>query len=57
MRRKNKKVNRLLSAIALRLKDLPDSTIIELHDIINDKRDGYDYDFKMAVENYRLFTK
>ena len=52
----NSKVNRTLSTIALIVKDLPDDKIQELHNAINDKEDGYRYDFKQAVNSYRIST-
>jgi hypothetical protein len=57
MKSVNKKVNRTLSTIALIVKDLPDSKIQEIHDAINDNRDGYDYNFKQAVEHYKAFVQ
>ena len=57
MKSQNSKVNRTLSTLALILKDLPNTKIQELHQAINDDRDGYSFNFKQEVENYRCFVK
>jgi len=49
MKSHNTKVNRLLSALAVELKDLPDEKI----ELINDERDGYDFDFVSEVRSFR----
>ncbi len=50
---KNTKVNRLLEAMAVILHDNSDITIKELHAVINDERDGYNFDFIAACNSYR----
>ncbi len=56
MKSTNSKVNRMLDAIACELQGLPDETIARIHDIIDDDRDGYTFDFNVTVLRYRLFT-
>ena len=41
----NTKVNRMLQAIACELKNADEEMIEHLHAIINDERDGYNFDF------------
>jgi hypothetical protein len=52
MKTKNTKVVRMLRALAVELKDMPDKKIQRIHDTINDE-DGYDFDFKGEVETLR----
>lgn len=54
---KNTKVNRLLGALAVELREQSDATILNIHNIINDERDGYDFDFVTAVNAYRQFVE
>ena len=49
----NTKVERLLSALAVELKGMPDEAIRRIDDIINDGKDGYDFDFVGEVNSYR----
>ena len=42
----NKKVTGMLSALAVVLVDERPDLIKKVHDVINDKRDGYPYNFK-----------
>ena len=51
----NRKVERMLSALAVVLVDERPDLIIKVHDVINDKRDGYPYNFKAQVESFRSF--
>ena len=51
----NRKVTRILSALAVVLVDERPDLIIKVHDVINDKRDGYPYNFKAQVESFRSF--
>ena len=53
----NQKVARMLNALAIVLKDERQSLINAVHEVVNDKRDGYDFDFKAAAENMRHFVK
>ena len=47
----NTKVNRLLGALAVELKDLPDEIHIAIHRIINDEKDGYVFKWCETVRN------
>ena len=49
----NMKVERLLSALAVVLVDERSDLLIKIHDVINDKRDGYAFNFKARVESFR----
>lgn len=51
MQTRNTKVNRMLGAMATVLKDENPKMIEALHAVINDARDGYEFDFIRAVEN------
>ena len=53
----NTKVERLLDAMAIVLKDENPKLIAKLHEVINDKRDGYEFDFIAKVLNYKSFVK
>lgn len=53
----NSKVNRMLAALAIELRNLPDEKIKRIHDIINDKQDGYKFDFKATCESMRVFVQ
>ena len=53
MKSTNTKVNRTLEALAVELYALPDEEIKLIHKTINDGKDGYDFDFIQAVNNYR----
>jgi len=53
----NTKVMRMLTALAIVLKDERQPLINAVHEVVNDKRDGYDFDFKAAAENMRHFVK
>ncbi|GAG31247.1 unnamed protein product [marine sediment metagenome] len=52
-KRQNKKVFRLLRALALELKDLPFETHKRIDAIVNDKHDGYDYNWVGIVDWWR----
>jgi hypothetical protein len=51
----NRRVERLLSALAVVMVDERPDLLIKVHDVINDKKDGYPYDFKAQVESFRSF--
>jgi hypothetical protein len=53
MKSTNKKASRTLDCLANILRDLPDKKIKHIHGAINDKRDGYNFDFISAVNSYR----
>jgi hypothetical protein len=53
---KNTKVDRLLDTLALELKDLEKERVCRIHNIINDERDGYNFNFKMRVETWKCIT-
>ena len=53
----NKKVVRLLYALAIELKDLPYEKQMALDLIVNDLRDGYKFDWLGATETSRRFIK
>jgi hypothetical protein len=53
----NSKTKRLLDAIAIVLKDERPRLIEAVHKVVTDKRDGYPYDFKLTVENYKHFIQ
>ncbi len=53
----NKKVNRMLEAMAVVLKDEDENLINKLNEVINDNRDGYKFDLKVACNNYKVFVK
>lgn len=55
MKSYNTKVNRLLSALAVELRELPDEQIIRIHNLINDNRDGYNFNFISEVNSTRSF--
>ena len=52
----NGKTCRLLSALAFELKDLPDDRQTRIHNIINDKRDGYMFDWRTFIEICKRFA-
>jgi hypothetical protein len=52
----NTKVERLLRALAVELKDLSDDKIKKIHDMINDNSDGYNFDFVSEVNSIRYFV-
>ena len=54
MKSHNTKVSRTFSAIAVELHTLPDNKIKLLHKMINDGKDGYDFDFIGEVNSYRI---
>ena len=49
----NRKVERLLSALAVVLVDERPEIIIKVHNVINDKQSGYPFNFKATVESFR----
>jgi hypothetical protein len=49
----NTKVNRLLSALACELKDLPNDKQMRIDYIVNDLRDGYKFNWLGSVDSYR----
>ena len=51
----NRRVERMLSALAVVLVDERPELLIKVHNVINDKRDGYPYNFKAQVESFRSF--
>lgn len=58
----NKKVERLLQAMAVVMKDEDDRLIRRLDDVINDRfaktgRDGYAFDFVSACWSYRSMVQ
>ncbi len=53
MRTTNTKASRTFDALACTLNYLPDKTIYKIHSVINDKRDGYNFNFIAAVNSYR----
>ncbi len=53
----NSKVKRLLDAMAVVMKDQDPKVIEQLHKVINDKRDGYNFDFTKACNSYKCFVK
>lgn len=53
----NSKVSRLLSALAIELKDLPLDQQKRIDYIINDLRDGYKFNWFGAVEFNKTFVK
>lgn len=56
-RSSNPKVRRLLSSLALLLKDLPYDQQKEINHIINDLRDGYIFDWTSHVASYRSLVE
>lgn len=60
---KNKKVERLLAALAVVVKDEEDELIKKMHDVIRDNKppaklcDGYDYNFIAMVNGVRTMVK
>ncbi len=54
-RSKNSKVRRLLSALAIELKDLPHDLQLRIDFVINDNRDGYDYNWLGMTDYWRNF--
>ncbi len=56
-RSSNPKVKRLLSSLAMLLKDLPDDQQNEINHTINDLRDGYIFDWIGHVATYRSLVK
>ena len=57
MKSQNSKVTRLLKALAIELKDLHDEKIIRIHDIINDERDGYIFNFIQCIDSANILIK
>lgn len=53
----NTKVKRLLSALAVVMKDESPALIEEVHKVINDERDGYNFDFKAEVDYFKSFIE
>ncbi len=53
MRSTNSKANRTFEALACSVQDLSDEQIQEMHVVINDSEDGYDFDFISAVKSFR----
>ena len=53
MRSNNAKVNRMLDAMAVSCVNCTDRFVKEINHVINDERDGYNFDFIKAVYNYR----
>ena len=53
---KNSKVCRTLDAVAACVYDCSDNLIREIHAVITDERDGYEFDFVGAVNAYRIIT-
>lgn len=51
----NTKVERLLDAMAIVLKDENLKLIEKMHEVINDKKDGYQYDFISACASNRTW--
>ena len=56
MKSNNSKVNRMLSALAVELRELPDEQIKSIHKLINDDIDGYNFDFISEVNSMRCFV-
>ena len=56
MKSNNPKVNRMLSALAVELRELPDEQIKNIHKLINDDIDGYNFDFISEVNSMRSFV-
>jgi len=57
MRNRNKKVSRLLRALALELKDLPYEVHKRIDIIINDDRDGYVYNWIGMIDWWQNFIR
>ena len=53
----NNKVKRLLDAMAIVMKDENPKLIKRLDDVINDKRDGYKFDFTQCCKSYSYWVK
>ena len=51
----NRKVTRMLSALAVVLVDERPELLIKVHNVINDKQSGYPFNFKATVESFRTF--
>jgi hypothetical protein len=57
MKATNKKVERLLKALAIVCKDERNELINKISEVITDDKDGYIYNFKIMVNEARTFVK
>lgn len=54
MKTKNTKVERMLQALSIVVKDESKELIAAMNTVIADERDGYDYDFTGMAESHRI---
>jgi hypothetical protein len=57
MKTKNTKVERMLQALSIVVKDENKNLIKAMNSVIADGRDGYDYDFVSMAESSRITVK
>jgi hypothetical protein len=57
MKSTNTKVIRMLKALAIDLKDEDPKLLIKIHKTINNKQDGYDFNFLEEAETVKIQVK
>ncbi len=57
MKTKNTKVERMLGALSIVVKDENKKMLKAMAEVISDERDGYDYDFEAMAESNRIFVQ